>query len=162
MAPSNKPVPPKLSPRGQGTGAPQKEATFHSAPTVTEMPAVVDPAQLTGAQRRERARVKMQAAITMSSDNNFFNGFSTNISDGGVFIATVTQLPIGTEMDLSFSLPSGEQIKAHGVVRWTREVNDKTPDIMPGLGVQFTQIDEAALAAIQDFVRDREPMFFPD
>ena len=126
------------------------------------MPAVVDPAQLTGAQRRERARVKMQAAITMSSDNNFFNGFSTNISDGGVFIATVTQLPIGTEMDLSFSLPSGEQIKAHGVVRWTREVNDKTPDIMPGLGVQFTQIDEAALAAIQDFVRDREPMFFPD
>ena len=98
----------------------------------------------------------------MSSGDNFFNGFSTNISDGGVFIATVTQLPIGTEMDLSFSLPSGEQIKAHGVVRWTREVNDKTPDIMPGLGVQFTQIDEAALAAIQDFVRDREPMFFPD
>lgn len=112
--------------------------------------------------RRERSRVKMQAAITLHSDNNFFNGFSTDISDGGVFIATTHQLPVGTEVDLDFSLPSGQKIVAHGVVRWTREVNDKTPDVMPGLGVQFTKLDAHAQQAIHAFIREREPMFFPD
>jgi uncharacterized protein (TIGR02266 family) len=107
-------------------------------------------------------RVRMQAKIDFTSENNFFSGFSTNLSDGGVFIATVKQVPIGTHVDLFFRLPTGDGIEAEGVVRWVREVNDAMPENMPGLGVQFVKLPEAAKAAISAFVRDREPMFFPD
>lgn len=120
------------------------------APTVDERP------------RRLQQRVKMQATIDLHSDANFFNGFSSDISDGGLFVATVAQVPIGTEVDLDFSLPGGERVTAHGVVRWVREVDDRHHDQFPGLGVQFKDLDASAAQAIHRFVSSREPMFYVD
>jgi uncharacterized protein (TIGR02266 family) len=117
---------------------------------------------VTQAAPRYSPRVKMQASVDLSSDNNFFNGFSSNISDGGLFVATVNLLPIGTEIDLTFSLPTGEKVAAHGLVRWVREVNDNLPDAFPGLGIQFTRLDDSAQAAIDQFVAEREPLFYSE
>ncbi|PTL76996.1 TIGR02266 family protein [Vitiosangium sp. GDMCC 1.1324] len=108
------------------------------------------------------SRVRMQTAIDMRSDSNFFTGFATNISEGGIFVATVQSVPRGTTVDLDFTLPGGRPMKVSGVVRWTREVNDKTPELMPGLGVQFSNLPPEVVSAISDFVATREPMFFPD
>jgi uncharacterized protein (TIGR02266 family) len=110
--------------------------------------------------QRISPRVAMQAVVDLNSDDNFFNGFSSNISDGGLFVATVDLKPIGTEVDLSFSLPSGERVAAHGVVRWVREIDDKHPESFPGLGIQFTRLTEPAQQAIGHFVESREPMFY--
>lgn len=112
--------------------------------------------------KRVQPRVRMQVKIDFASENNFYSGFSTNLSDGGVFIATVKLVPIGTRMDVYFRLPSGDGIEAHGVVRWVREVDDNNPQNMPGLGVQFVNLSDAARKAIIAFVKEREPMFFPE
>ncbi|MEW5741563.1 MAG: TIGR02266 family protein [Myxococcota bacterium] len=165
--------PPALAPTlvSRPTGAPAQHQTVtarpsaitaaSAAPTVTARPQAADGKAFDGKQsQRLQHRVKMQAAVDFGSDNNFFNGFSANISDGGLFVATVKHVPIGTHIDLNFSLPSGERIQAQGVVRWVREVNDKDPDSMPGIGVQFTRLDESAQAAIERFVASREPMFY--
>lgn len=114
------------------------------------------------ATKRQRPRVRMQAAVDVQSDDNFFNGFSSNISDGGLFVATVNLVPLGTEVDLSFTLPSGARIETKGVVRWVREVNDKLPEAFPGLGVQFKELDPAALQAIEAFLAEREPLFYTE
>jgi uncharacterized protein (TIGR02266 family) len=112
--------------------------------------------------KRETPRVRMQVKIDFGSENNFYSGFSMDISNGGVFIATVKLVPIGTPIDLFFRLPTGEGIEAQGVVRWVREVDDRRPEMMPGLGVQFVNLSDEARAAIEGFVHDREPMFYPD
>ena len=112
--------------------------------------------------KRETPRVRMQVKIDFGSENNFYSGFSMDISNGGVFIATVKLVPIGTPMDLFFRLPTGEGIEAQGVVRWVREVDDSRPEMMPGLGVQFVNLTESARKAVEGFVRNREPMFYPD
>jgi uncharacterized protein (TIGR02266 family) len=112
--------------------------------------------------KREQPRVRMQVKIDFASENNFYSGFSMDISNGGVFIATVKLVPIGTPMDLYFRLPTGEGIEAHGVVRWVREIDDSRPEMMPGLGVQFVNLSDPAREAVTAFVRDREPMFYPD
>ena len=137
-------------------------------PVVAPPRAVPNAAELTATApaakkpQRSSARVKMQAAVDFTSDNNFFAGFSANISDGGLFIATVNLLPLGTEVDVSFSLPSGERIEARGVVQWVREVNDQLPDAFPGMGVQFAQLNPSAHAAIAQFLAQRDPLFFAD
>jgi uncharacterized protein (TIGR02266 family) len=113
-------------------------------------------------QRREQKRVRVQTQVDLQSDANFYMGFSANISEGGIFVATVSAAPIGTEVDLSFSLPSGEQIACRGVVRWVREVNDQLPDSFPGLGVQFCDLDPEAYEAIRRFVSGRDPIFYVD
>jgi uncharacterized protein (TIGR02266 family) len=111
---------------------------------------------------RERGRVKLQAAIDLRSDSNFFTGFSTNISEGGVFIATVQPVARGTQVELDVTLPGGRPLRVSGVVRWSREVNTRTPDLMPGVGVQFTDLSPEVASAINAFVVRREPLFFPD
>lgn len=111
---------------------------------------------------RDHARVQLKTNINLGSDSNFFTGFSTDISEGGIFVATVETVPQGTKVDLDFTLPGGRPLKASGVVRWLREPNDHTPDLMPGMGVQFQELQPEVASLISDFVRKREPLFFPD
>ncbi len=144
------PPPPAHSPR------PPPPAVPRAAPP----PAPASHAKPMG--RRDQPRVKMQAAIDLGSDSNFFTGFSTNISEGGLFVATVAHFEVGTSVDLHFSLPGGKRLDVKGIVRWSREVNDKTPDIFPGVGVQFADLSPEAAQAIHRFVSEREPMFYPD
>lgn len=111
---------------------------------------------------RDHSRVQLKANINLGSDSNFFTGFSTDISEGGIFVATVETVPRGTKVDLDFTLPGGRPLKASGVVRWLREPNDHTPQLMPGMGVQFQDLPAEVASLISDFVRKREPLFFPD
>lgn len=120
------------------------------------------PAGLLGQQEPRSRRVRMQAAIDFESESNFFQGFSTNLSEGGIFVATVQTLPRGTQVDLHFTLPDGHKLDIKGEVRWVREINDQTPDIFPGVGVQFAELPPQAAEVINKFVAAREPMFFPD
>lgn len=154
------PAPPP--PAAQPARAPATLASRPSALSQAPAPAAAPAKKAFDGRESQRIqqRVKMQAAVDFGSDNNFYNGFSANISDGGLFVATVKRVPIGTEIDLNFSLPTGERISAHGVVRWVREVDDKNPDSFPGIGVQFTRLDDAAQTAIERFVHSREPMFY--
>lgn len=132
--------------------------------TQVEVPAVVTQRveSVPGPQRRTAPRVALVAEVGFGSDTNFFNGFSTDIADGGLFIATCSLLPIGNVVDMSFSLPNGSRIEAKGEVRWVRELDDKNPEVFPGMGVRFVDLAPASRKAINDFVNQREPMFFPD
>lgn len=112
--------------------------------------------------RRAPARIPMRADISLQSESNFFVGFSVNLSDGGIFLATEQDLPIGTEVELEFSLPGAEKLKLQGVVRWRREVDPHAPYITPGIGVQFVKVTEEVQEAIRRFVAEREPIFYPD
>ncbi|MBZ4417560.1 TIGR02266 family protein [Myxococcus sp. RHSTA-1-4] len=115
-----------------------------------------------GRDARRNGRVRMHTSIDMRSDSNFFTGFSMDISEGGVFIATVDPVPRGTQVELDFTLPGGRPMKVTGVVRWVRESNSRTPELMPGVGVQFTGLPPEVASAISSFVTTRDPMFFPD
>ena len=112
--------------------------------------------------RRKEPRVPMEIAIDFWSDSNFYTGFATDISQGGIFIATVDGPPMGREVDLQFSLPEGRKLHILGTVRWVRVANDRTPDIFPGVGVQFLDLPAESAAAIRRFVAIREPLFFPE
>lgn len=120
-------------------------------------------AQPQQAERRQHERASLNAQIGFSTENNFFTGFTQDISEGGIFIATVAELPIGSPVSLTLTLPDGSPVEAEGEVRWRREYNELNPDIEPGLGVQFRQLSLDALENIQGFVAQREPLFFePD
>ena len=112
--------------------------------------------------RRSLQRVAIEADIGFQSDNNFFTGFSEDISEGGLFISTYDFKAIGTDIDVNFTLPSGHTVIAKGVVRWVREVNPLTPDMLPGMGVQFIDLGADDKSAIETFLSQRAPMFYDE
>jgi uncharacterized protein (TIGR02266 family) len=112
------------------------------------------------AERRRAKRVQMNAEVTLHSDSNFYNGFSADISEGGIFVATASLEDPGTEVDLAFTLGEHVRIEAKGVVRWVREFDEQNPDAFPGMGIEFTELDPASLEAVRAFAREREPIFW--
>jgi len=113
------------------------------------------------AERRAAPRAAIETEVTMESDSNFYGGFTEDVSVGGLFIATHRCLPVGTPVDLRFTLGS-RRISSSGVVRWVREIDDKNPEMSPGVGVQFTSLPQEAQDEIARFVNRRDPVFYAD
>jgi uncharacterized protein (TIGR02266 family) len=110
--------------------------------------------------RRSVQRFSIDTEIGFQSESNFYTGFTEDISAGGLFLASYDCRPVGSLLYISFTLPNGELVSTEGTVRWIREHNRATPDVMPGMGVQFTSLAEAHRDGINRFLTQREPMFY--
>lgn len=113
--------------------------------------------------KRQHNRVPLEVDVDFSSESNFYNGFMENISQGGLFVATWELRKLGERVKLKFRLPdSTELIECDGEVRWLREQNQDTPEVPPGLGIRFVDMTPAQQSRVEEFIREREPMFFDD
>jgi uncharacterized protein (TIGR02266 family) len=113
-------------------------------------------------ERRRHPRFPLQIEISHVSEHNFFTGFTEDISEGGLFIATYNLFEIGHRFELEFVMPGQEQpCLALCEVRWIREYNTFS-DVMPGMGVRFLNLPRDAERRIQRFIRQREPLFYLD
>ncbi len=127
--------------------------------TLEDLPIVVQEKKGTR-ENRATKRIALTTAISMESASNFYTGFTGNISEGGVFVATYNLFPMGTVIALEFSLPDeGPPLCVQAQVRWT---SDPTPDGdgHVGLGLQFLDLSEPDRQRIERFVRQRETLFY--
>lgn len=154
-------TPPPVPPAAAAVAETQR--TDASPAPVTATPPPPPPqAAPRGAERRQFVRHDVQVSVDFASEHNFYTGLSNDLSEGGLFIATIDILPIGAPIDLTLTLPGGHAIQARGQVRWVRDYNDNTPEVAPGMGVQFTQLPGTDSTAIQRFLLEREPFLYCD
>jgi uncharacterized protein (TIGR02266 family) len=111
-------------------------------------------------QRRLTRRVGVCLGVGFRSESSSFTGFTSDISEGGLFVATHELQALGSEIELTFTLPAGSELIARGIVRWVRDPLDYNPHSPPGMGVQFTALGDQIRVLIHEFVELREPMFF--
>lgn len=130
----------------------------HPAPPLGHAP----PTEIEADDRRACARHSFEVEVGFESDSNFYTGFTEDISEGGLFLATYQLKPRGTEIDVLFTLPDGHEVKTVGIVRWLRDLRDDNPDARPGMGIQFVSVDEEDREAIQIFLGIRSPLFYDD
>ena len=111
--------------------------------------------------RRRAPRVDYKVKVALHTPDNFYVGFTGNISEGGLFIVTEVPQPIGSRIKVSFKLPDMKQeVQVEGEVRWIREAG--ASELPPGMGIKFLNLPEGAKRAIEKFIRKRTPEFFPD
>ncbi len=112
-------------------------------------------------EMRAHRRAPLTVEVTLESENNFYTGITGDVSEGGVFIATYTAPPVGATVELVLSLPhSTEVFDVRGVVRWVRPLDACGHGLVPGCGIQWTEISHEALSAIHAFVQGRDTIFF--
>ncbi|MFT7518908.1 MAG: hypothetical protein ACI9MC_001042 [Kiritimatiellia bacterium] len=117
--------------------------------------------QLKPDERRIADRFELEVQVTLTSDHNFYSGFTQDISEGGVFIASLDVLAIGTPVEFELQLGKGK-VKCTGVVRWIREASPYLQDVSPGMGVEFRDLSPRVSAAINDFIGGRRDSIFYD
>jgi uncharacterized protein (TIGR02266 family) len=115
---------------------------------------------LPGIERRTAPRVELQVGVGFHSDTNFYTGFTEDVSEGGLFVATHVPQPIGTRLRLTFTLPAGPEITGEAVVRWLRVPRSHDTETVPGMGVQFEGLEREHEALIREFIALREPLFY--
>ena len=107
-------------------------------------------------QRRQYTRFQVELELTLQSESTVWMGQASNVSDGGVFVATKELKPIGTEVEMTIKLPGNMlPVWAIGVVCWIRETSGQA-DSPLGMGIQFRLIADEALRRIRDYVRERQ------
>lgn len=107
-------------------------------------------------------RENVEANLGASSETNFYVGFSGEISEGGIFVATYNTLDPGTLVTLHVTLPGGYEFKSPGRVHFVRDPMDMSEDAEPGMGVKFEALTTEHRELVLRFVRKRAPMFFDD
>lgn len=79
--------------------------------------------------------------------------YTQNVSQGGMFVGTMLDLPPGTPLKLAVIHPrSGEPFELEAAVRW----RSGAPNF--GLGLEFTSMDDRRRDAFFDFVRSELPV----
>ncbi|HUU00850.1 MAG TPA: TIGR02266 family protein [Myxococcota bacterium] len=149
--------------RQQAYDETQKVASFQvqAPPDAAKVDTQASPGDgTTEANQRTRPRLSVQVDVSLHTEHNFYAGLTDNISEGGLFIATHENLPLGTQMNLTLSLPDHEPFEVEGEVRWLREYNDFTSDVSPGVGVAFNDLPDARRALIEQFIRQRSPLLY--
>jgi uncharacterized protein (TIGR02266 family) len=99
--------------------------------------------------------------VSIASDSNFYAGFTENLSESGVFVATHVALRIGSSVDLWIYLPHTAPICARGTVRWQRR-GSSAEGKTSGVGIRFDCLSAGDTARIHEFAQARAPMFFDD
>jgi uncharacterized protein (TIGR02266 family) len=112
--------------------------------------------------RRQTPRFRGELEISLRSDSQFWVGTTTNLSEGGVFVATRELKPIGTEVELVIRLPDlFVPLWTLGIVRWIRDAPSGA-DAPLGMGLQWKLLSDEALQAIHRFVGQRPPLRVDD
>jgi uncharacterized protein (TIGR02266 family) len=84
---------------------------------------------------------RREARVTINKDfesvDEFIREYVTNISKTGAFVKRADPLPVGTEVDLKFTVIMDDVETVEGVGKVVRVQHDP-----PGMGVVFTQVSQ--------------------
>lgn len=108
--------------------------------------------RFTHARFHSRAPLAMKIHYT-TPEGKQFDSLTGGIGPGGLFIESSAPLAPDTELSVEFSLPDHPRKKytAKGKVVWTRAKPERHL-LFPGMGVQFTDIDEKARKDLLELV----------
>jgi type IV pilus assembly protein PilZ len=111
----------------------------------------------TGKEKRRHARAPLRARVDFElvSDETFLFEYASNLSRGGIFLATHNPLPVGTKLVLRFALPDepSRTIRVAGRVTWVNPYVQGGKNLNPGMGIEFVDLSHEDQEAISRIVR---------
>ncbi len=121
-----------------------------------------------GMDKRKSPRVMVKVVIVSADDATikllldypdseaYLYDYSTNLSEGGIFLKTTEVIPIGKYISMKFTIPNDiNLLEATGIVKWiTTEKEASLNNISQGVGIEFLQIKEETKKIIKSFIDD--------
>jgi len=109
--------------------------------------------RLVSLPRRSGERVSGKINISFKTASDFFKAYIANLGEGGLFIHTTKNLPVGSLLDLEFSLPDSDQaITTKGKVMWARPQDMSTEKMPPGMGIQFINMNPSDNELLKNYL----------
>lgn len=129
-----------------------------SAPPAPLDPNAETPAPISGVapesgNRRSAERFEVTWSVDCQTEQTFLYASIRNISDMGIFVATLDPLPIGTVITLRFAPPGAyEPFILMGRVQWVNALKPLADNLNPGMGVRFMDLTIDARERLVDVI----------
>lgn len=102
--------------------------------------------------KRRATRLHHEIPVAYRTVGSFLTDWATNISQGGLFINTRAPLPVGTAVRILIQLPGAAfPHQLEGRVTRVSEFDNRA-NLVPGMGIEFTGVDEARRHELESFV----------
>ncbi len=100
-------------------------------------------------------RIPMRCGVP---HHDLVDNHTVNLSTGGVFLESQHVMPIGTPVNVAFTLPDDDTaITCTGEVTWVNRPEMRCqPLLPPGMGLKFVNIGDREVSAIQRFLYSEE------
>jgi uncharacterized protein (TIGR02266 family) len=99
---------------------------------------------------REHDRIPYSVQVEFRTASSFLVAYSVNLSRGGMFIETDSDLPTGVLLTFDLQVPGAGLLHLIGVIAWRR--SHDSPDGPPGIGIEFQDIAPQLGSAIDKLV----------
>jgi len=99
---------------------------------------------------REHDRMPYSVQVEFRTASSFLVAYSVNLSRGGIFIETDSDLPMGAPLTLALQVPGAGLLHLVGVIAWRRGLD--SPDGPPGIGIEFQDVVPQLGSAIDRLV----------
>jgi len=111
-----------------------------------------------GIGNRKFLRLETQIQVDYTLDDDVELLFSTNISEGGLYLETLNPFPAGVKLLLRFNLPESEKIIeiVGEVVYSVEEIFDVDNWDLPGMGIKFLSVDDVDKELIKKFIEENQ------
>lgn len=99
-------------------------------------------------------RIPIQLLVDYKDGGNYLFDFCKDLGEGGVFIETKEPKPMGSTLELTFTIPdSKETLSTKGTVMWVQEFIEGRDDLTPGMGIQFVSFTPEHRKTLEAFVK---------
>ena len=115
-----------------------------------------------GTDRRHELRAGFDIQVGVATDHRLFVGLTSNISTGGLFIASDEPFKKGDKVEVRFSIPGASHVfHKHATVCWTRPFDASGHGhSRAGAGVRFDDLSDEESRILDAFLKVHEPIFF--
>lgn len=116
-----------------------------------------------GSEQRTERRGTFDIKVGVSTRHRLFVGLSSNISSGGLFVATDAQLSRGDSIEVRFRIPGSEHVfQKQAEVAWTRPFDQNQSDrqAQAGAGVRLLDLTNEEKRMLNAFIDAHDPLFF--
>jgi Tfp pilus assembly protein PilZ len=110
--------------------------------------------------RRPPMNARVEVAVSLVSEHNFYVGITRRIDSGGVFIATAMPPAVGTHVQVRLGLADGRKLELDGEVAFLRGKSATTGRQPAGCGVRLHGLPGWAVDAIERFFQARQPIVY--
>lgn len=115
---------------------------------------------MSGREKRVFPRWSLHASVDIASEDNLWAGLSYDVSAGGIFVATHEGPPVGTEVDVTVTLPDGTKLELAGAVRWARDAARASAGLPAGVGIEWDMLPMESLRSLLHFAELRDPLLW--
>jgi len=137
--------------------APQSQSKFNKGTPGNSV------ASKNNGEKRRNSRSTFDIQIGISTHHRLFVGLMSNISTGGLFVATEETLEKGDRVEVRFQIPGSDHVfHKEAEVCWTRPYDDNNLDNSgrAGAGVRLVGLDDKEKRMLNAFIEVHEPIFF--